>query len=562
MAKNKAPKRREPALTPAQSAADYIMKIVLFFYVFVMLVIYPMFYDTAPTGRYFTMGETKYLFFQWFSYFGIAAMVLGGLFYLYAYNDKISFLEVLKNTSLPDRFVVAYFFVSWLSYLFASEKSMAFWGYNNWNMGFITQVFLVLVYFFVSRFWVWSPWTVGLTVLAAAGIFQMVILQRFGFDPMDMYVNVKAESVEKFVGTLGQTTWFSSYAVLVVPIGMYLYWGDDRLWMRICSGIFVALSFGMLTVTNSDSAYVAFVLIFMVFFCYSLKSNEKMYRFLEMAIIGLLSMRVIGWMRLLFPERTPNLISGDEKITEFATKSTPMLILLIIMIIAYAVFRFVLCADRPWEKTKTKKTGGFDIAKYSDTIWRVTLIAAVLVIWGVLMMILLVSNHKLPADWAVNNVNFFNFTNEWGNHRGFNWRMAARAFTHASFKDLILGIGPDCFAVAMNKYCYEDVSTYWRGQQLACAHNEFLNMLITEGVLGVIAYLGIFIAAFRECMKIAWKEPAVVAFMAAIPAYIGHNFFCYQQCICTPEIFIIMGICIMMVRAVKAENAEQGEQSK
>ena len=45
MAKNKAPKRNEPVKTPAQSAADYIMKIVLFFYVFVMLVIYPMFYD-------------------------------------------------------------------------------------------------------------------------------------------------------------------------------------------------------------------------------------------------------------------------------------------------------------------------------------------------------------------------------------------------------------------------------------------------------------------------------------------------------------------------------------
>ena len=114
----------------------------------------------------------------------------------------------------------------------------------------------------------------------------------------------------------------------------------------------------------------------------------------------------------------------------------------------------------------------------------------------------------------------------------------------------------------MNKYCYEDVSVYWHGQQLACAHNEFLNMLITEGVLGLVAYIGIFIAAFRESMKIAWKEPAVVAFMAAIPAYIGHNLFCYQQCICTPEIFIIMGICLMMVRAVKAESAERGDSSK
>ena len=49
------------------------------------------------------------------------------------------------------------------------------------------------------------------------------------------------------------------------------------------------------------------------------------------------------------------------------------------------------------------------------------------------------------------------------------------------------------------------------------------------------------------------EEPVLVAFMAAVVAYIGHNIFCYQQCVCTPIIFIFMGIIEMICRSVRFE---------
>ena len=156
---------------------------------------------------------------------------------------------------------------------------MALWGYDGWFMGVMSQLFFVLAYIYVSRFWGYSKSTIICMVGAATICYQIGILQRFGFNPMGLYDGVGEADIEKFLSTLGQTSWYSSYAILIVPFGMYFYWTAQKTWVRVLSGIFVAMGFGMLCTTNSDSAYVAMVLILMVFFKYALEDNEKMKRF-------------------------------------------------------------------------------------------------------------------------------------------------------------------------------------------------------------------------------------------------------------------------------------------
>ena len=76
---------------------------------------------------------------------------------------------------------------------------------------------------------------------------------------------------------------------------------------------------------------------------------------------------------------------------------------------------------------------------------------------------------------------------------------------------------------------------------LTCAHNEWLNALVNLGIVGVTAYIGIFVSAFRRFLKKADDYPELIAIAVSIVCYMGHNFFCYQQIICTPVIFILMG---------------------
>ncbi len=452
--------------------------------------------------------------------------------------------------SICDLFVIVYLILCLLSYAFSAFHAvpsrvdgvpydLALFGFNGWSMGLLSQIMFVFIYFYISRFWRWSPFTLVAAAVAAAIAYQIGILQRFGFNPLNMYENLGPEDIEKFLSTLGQSSWYTSYAILIVPLGLYFYSEAGILRTRLLSGFFIALSFGMIGTANSDSAYFAIVLIFMVFFCYSLKENAKLARFLECAMIGAGSFLCIGICRQLFPERSIELITGEERITLFVTRSWVMWLL------------FFLCvALRVALEYFGAKRGAFQIGKYQSPVWRVVLTAAVLSVWLVVLLIILTSRQKLPGFLSgLYDVEFMNFDEAWGNHRGFNWRMAFRALKRANFKDLMIGTGPDTFSGAMDSYCYEEVREYWRGIQLACAHNEWLNLLVTGGVMGLAAYFGIFASSFRRGMSIAEKEPAVIPFMAAVVAYIGHNVFCYQQCICTPVIFIMMGIIEYMGRS-------------
>lgn len=565
---SKKKKANEPEESLAQQIVGYGLKMLMLIYVFTMLVFYPLHYQ----NKYRDMGDAKYTFFRSTSVTFLIFFLIFLAAWIFVNREKFNLSSIMRRFSVTDWFVAAFLLFSYLSYFFSDYKSpvspddtsSALIGYSGWYMGLLSQVMFVLIYFAVSRFWVWSEFTLFSAVVTSGVVYQLAILQRFSIDPLGMYEGLGPEFIEKFLSTLGQTTWFSSYAVLAFPIAAYFYWHDDRKWVRMLTGFVVSLGFGSLCTAHSDSGYVAYVLILMVFFWFSLESNQKFLRFLELLLIALGSFRVIGIMQICFPERMIQLIAEDQKISFFITQSNFMLVVLLIVMAVYAVFYLTCCSS--WKeagKTLKKNDAGggkkpaFEISRF---LWlrKVMLAAAAAVLTGVVLIIVFTTKKMLPDALAgFYNVGFFNFNDTWGNCRGFNWRMSLKAISNASFKDMMIGVGPDCFAMSMDKYCAQEVAEFWRGMKLACAHNEFLNMLVTQGVLGVTAYIGIFVSFLVRCIRNGKAVWAVVPFAAAALAYMGHNFFCYQQCICTPMVFLLMGVGELLMRnAAPAKEKE------
>lgn len=113
----------------------------------------------------------------------------------------------------------------------------------------------------------------------------------------------------------------------------------------------------------------------------------------------------------------------------------------------------------------------------------------------------------------------------------------------------LVGAGPDCFYEFVYTF-YKDVlvEKWGENSKLTCAHNEWLNTLVNLGVLGLVAYLGTFVSTIRQCFKKAEDYPELYAIAISVASYIGHNFFCYQQIICTPTVFILMGAAQAIIR--------------
>ena len=443
---------------------------------------------------------------------------------------------------------------------------MALNGYIDWNMGLIAQTIFVLLYFFVSRFGRFSRPILKWGMLTCFIVCLLAVLMRFGFDPLGMYDDISPADIEKFVSTIGQTSWYSSYAVLIYALGMFWYFDDNpdgligdilreqKVSEKVIHGInsfiyglFVMVGAASIVTVNSDSAFVALTLIFMVLFWYGLESNEKFSRFLELAVLVFTTFRLVGLLQDMFPERLIEHVADTEAICQFLNHSTATLIIWIGLVVVYIAYRVGLHLSFD----KLRRTYKFQVKKFV-ILRKIMVIAAIFVLWLVALLIILTTNHKLPASMSgMYNSGFFNFADAWGNHRGFNWKMAVVALNNASIKDLFVGVGPDCFSLAMSKYCNDLVSAYWHGQTLACAHNEFLNMTVTEGILGITAYLGMMISSASRLGRLAYKRPEAIGCLVIILAYIGHNFFCYQTCCSAPYVFIFMGIGESIIRKEK-----------
>ncbi|MDD2973328.1 MAG: O-antigen ligase family protein [Lachnospiraceae bacterium] len=521
--RNKAIKKKKEIVN--KKTNSNVIQLLTTAYVLILLLIYPLYYR----NKYYDMGEAKYFFFKWVSliFFGIILLISTVGFFRKAVGkgEPIPWRKFLHSLSVLDWFVIAYGTAVWLSFLLSSYQKDAIWGYPGWYMGIVSQMIFILIYFYVSRNMKFREWMLHGICAVSTAVFLLAVLHRFQIDPLQMYDGLSMDNKIMFLSTMGQATWYSSYLCIVFPMGVYLYWNSTGLVRRIFYGGYIALGFASMVTQNSDSAFVAFSLILLVLFAASFRTNEKMMRFLEILIIGFTAICVIGVLQLYFTEAVVPL----EQLSITASQGNLTRFLLLTTVVVY--FAFCLLYSRNRIQILHFQKVGYGLAGF-----------VVAVILGIVLCIYLNAKGILPSFLApLQRLEYFNFNDDWGNGRGFTWRCAWEIFREYPLKNKLFGCGPDCFAsYAYDRYA-ETLSSRWGNHVLTNAHNEWFTSLLFFGMTGLITYLGIFVTAVASFWKDTLKHPFLLVIIMSVAAYFGHNFFCYQQVICTPVIFILLG---------------------
>lgn len=129
---------------------------------------------------------------------------------------------------------------------------------------------------------------------------------------------------------------------------------------------------------------------------------------------------------------------------------------------------------------------------------------------AVLALLLIIGNTAgLWEKWF--GITFHNqyllFDNKWGSDRGFTWKAAAGMFAEMTPLRKLFGAGPDCFkAYSYSIPEYADLLyQYWKPNILTNAHNEFLNLLICIGIVGLFAFLAMLGMGVWRFFK-AWEK--------------------------------------------------------
>ncbi len=523
LAKNKQPKENTGKLITV-SFLEYLCA----FWAIVLSFAVPLYMKKG----YYQIGTAKYDAYARVVVYGMPVLLLLVLLYIiFSVKEKGITLQGWKNLwadmSVTDRFVLGYVLVVLLSYLFCGQWKEAFWGYNGWYMGLFSQLSFVLIYFIFSRFMKDSPLVLSVLCAVSAYVFIVGIQHRLLIDTIGVYDTLIDHYKRQFLSTLGQASWYSSFMTVILPIGMFAFWYFKNLILRVVAGIFLLVSFMTMVTQNTDSAYFGFLAATLVLFHVSVKDAEKMRRFFEVMLLFALAPKCMQFLFKMYP----NEIMAWNAISSILLFDTRVWMLSVFCIVMIAVFALLCKKEKYPEKAmRIFRTVVYVLLGILIAFW------AVLLVWS--------ANGQLPGalEMLAEKVPYLKWDKTWGNHRGFTWGFTTQMYADMNFKNKLIGVGPDCYAVYAHGNYTELLKEQWSGAILTNAHNEWLNMFINTGFFGGVAYLGIFVTALVRFVKNSEKYPLLLGMAACIAAYMAHNLFCYQQVLCTPFVFLFMAI--------------------
>ncbi|MDE2311650.1 MAG: O-antigen ligase family protein [Patescibacteria group bacterium] len=151
---------------------------------------------------------------------------------------------------------------------------------------------------------------------------------------------------------------------------------------------------------------------------------------------------------------------------------------------------------------------------------------------------LFVFHQKLPQGGALGRV--FNLEDSNAQARLIQWRVALRGFKD----DPVLGVGPENYYIIANKYYNSDLIKYdpsWFDKP----HNYLLEVLVTTGVLGFLAYMGL-IAAVCWALYQAWRRGLIsrlqlALLLAGFVSYFVQNLFVFDTIPASLMFYVFVG---------------------
>lgn len=527
-----------------------LLSVVVCIYCVILFFILPL----IVHDRYFDIGTFKYSVFFYSTLIMLALCAVLSLSYLFLRlirkeTDPVELIEALRRVNMVDKAVLIYAVCCIISYLMSPYNTGILGyrdvinpplkGYPGWGMGLISQLFFVGIYFAVSKFTDRAFRKLIMAAFYSGSLIAFVIalLHRFSVDPFGFYEGLSEYYKLLFLSTLGQATWYSSYLCTVLPVALAMFIYEKRTRYRSFYAFYIMIASMSLVTQNSDSAYIALCAALLTLFVFALNSNNYFIRYFQLIVLILLSFRLVGLLQLVFKKRA--VLPGELSL--FFSMGTPMLVFTVIMVLLYLIYSL------------------FQI-KHGISVRRLMILRTIVLVISGIVFVLAISILVLSAGGVYlpyfRDIGYFNFNDEWGNGRGFTWKVTLQMFKSFPFTNKLFGAGPDCFAEYAYEFRSEEMELRWGGNVLANAHNEWLNTLFTLGVAGFISYLSIFFTAFVRFIRKRRISALTIAGAAAIASYVSHNFFGYQQVLCTPYIFAIIALCIAFVAKPRSRRRQ------
>ncbi len=541
---------------------------VLTGYILEIIVLLPMMMNETKYG-----AITKFKLNTFTTFFWLTAILLLLAFILYSATKEtperiIKKEDVVKPPYFADIALAIYWVLMAISTVAAFDSKLAFSGMTPRNNGFLIQTMYIASYFFLShglfprhrhsQIFVWGGALFGAAcIIHFFGIDLYKIGAVNGADYAGPFWN---DTKYRFLGPMGNVN-LGSYVLAITAIiaaGMYIQ-GIKPKWDRfniLTAFCYAVILFAELNI-NTDAGLVALAVAVLLIPPVLCRSLEHLCRMLHIFAV---SAAVLTVNELVIEI----MLRGEE----FGTKAK-------LLVLGTAFLTLLSCALTLC-RNKLMRTflGRMSSRMYRGICAALIIIAVAAGICGALYI---TKPDPIPAGSVAGAIEIIdthesweksksvlqelgqilrgNFDDDFGHNRLFTWKRSLRLVELRP----LFGIGPDNFKMVFAYYFSEEAKDQFPASSggVDKAHNEFLDVLVDNGILGFIAYIAFFGLLLYYAFRRADKKLYSPVFGIAIAGYMAHAFFGYQLPIQSPCMWVMIGFAGAVIRSEERKNSDK-----
>ena len=389
----------------------------------------------------------------------------------------------------------------------------SFWGLGGYYGGCMMVLFTAAGYLAVRAF---APQSLlnGLTFgvgVTTAIVTVLYVLNIFNIDLIGTYADTAVVERAQFFSTLGQKNFCSGFMAFALPLVFYAFLVARGVRHTVLYGIPAFFGGLALAVVDAEGLALGIGAAVLVLLCQRMFTTRTLRR---LAVIGGFFFFHAGWMQYM---RTHVYTQGGK----------PMLAALghvgqtgfLVCLVLWAVLRFAL--------------RGREVPLYR--LGRC--VAGIVVVGAVVLTVLANCWPSFPSLGRLDDLLIFN--DDWGTYRGTAWRITAASWLDQPLWRKLLGVGPGMMHTAVANWAGADITE--RMKTFYAAHNEYLELLLTTGVVGLAAWLW-FVAAHLRRAAQNWLRPGVAPVTLALVSYLAHAVISIRVSMIFPEIMLLFAL--------------------
>jgi len=159
-----------------------------------------------------------------------------------------------------------------------------------------------------------------------------------------------------------------------------------------------------------------------------------------------------------------------------------------------------------------------DRVEYVAKFWRSIWLVIFVIIFGMLLFSLYDVNIALNSERYGALTQYLLFNDDWGTHRGYNWRIGMENYLNFPLTHKVFGYGPDTYGILTHFNNYKEMSEKYN-ELYDSAHNEYLQYFITMGPLSLISYFIFLGSSILGMVKKSKENKYVIPIIFAVLCY-------------------------------------------